>query len=148
MVHALPSAYLIENRDHVLFPTNAGKPENRLAHHFLRRISKDALGTAVPASDDAFYRLSDDCVLGGFNDCRQALQPFKFDSRDEKFFGRADGTLRDATLSIDIRFTAGPSTLQPKALRRIVLARSKRDLVAATERPASSATSFTGRSLH
>src|ERR1700730_3378807 len=56
--------------------------------------------------------------------------------------------LRDAALSLDIRFTAGPPLFQTRALRRIVLARSKRDLVAATERPASSATSFTEQSLN
>jgi hypothetical protein len=40
------------------------------------------------------------------------------------------------------------SPFQPKALRRMVLARSKRDLVAATEMPASSAISFTERSFN
>jgi hypothetical protein len=115
MVHALPSAYLIENRDHVLFPTNAGKPENRLAQHFLRRISKNALSTAVPAGDDAFYRLSDDCVVGEFNDCRQPLQPFKLGFRDEKFFGRAHGTLARRNAIDGHQIHGRPSTLSAQS---------------------------------
>src|ERR1700733_11303083 len=93
MVHALSSAYLIENRDHVFFAANAGKPENRLAQHFLRRISKDALSTSIPAGDHTFNRLSDDRVVGRFNDCRKQLQPFKFGSGDDKFLGRTNRTL-------------------------------------------------------
>jgi hypothetical protein len=93
MVHPLSSAYMIENCDHVVFAANAGKPENRLAQHFLRRISKDALSAPIPAGDGAFYRLSDDRVVGRFNDCRQQLQPFKFGSGDDKFLGRTNRTL-------------------------------------------------------
>jgi hypothetical protein len=43
--------------------------------------------------------------------------------------------------------TEAPYSFSSKALRKILLARNKRDLVAATEMPASSATSFTERSL-
>jgi hypothetical protein len=57
-------------------------------------------------------------------------------------------SLRDAAFSIDIRHTECHSTFQPKALRRTFLARNKRDLVAATEMPASSAISFTERSFN
>jgi hypothetical protein len=64
---------LIENRDHVVFAANAGKPENRLAQHFLRRISKDALSPSVSAGDHTFNRLSDDRVVGRFKDCRKQL---------------------------------------------------------------------------
>jgi hypothetical protein len=43
--------------------------------------------------------------------------------------------------------TKAPYSFSSKASRKIFLARNKRDLVAATEMPASSATSFTERSL-
>ena len=75
MIDPLPAADPLEDRRLLVMALDRDQHRHRPADRFLGGVTKKALCPAVPRTNDAVKRFTDDRVLGRFDNRRQAPGP-------------------------------------------------------------------------
>ena len=77
MIDALPANQPFENIGNFIDTLGWRQHRDMLSNNLIRRVSKDPLGAVIPALNDAVQILTEDGVIGGFNNRGQPLTQFR-----------------------------------------------------------------------
>ncbi len=73
MIHVIPARDLFHNLPFFTLPIRGKQHRHGSPDSLSRRVAEQPLGAGIPARDDPFQCLADDCVIGRLDDGPNAL---------------------------------------------------------------------------